>query len=48
MRTIIEMVAMTRLDCVLGSAALMRQALTQASPRAAPLGVRRAGWSTSR
>ncbi len=29
-RTIIEMVAATRLDCVLGSAALMRQALTQA------------------
>ncbi|MGI8625469.1 MAG: acyl-CoA dehydrogenase family protein [Geodermatophilaceae bacterium] len=28
--TIIEMVAMTRLDCVLGSAALMRAALTQA------------------
>ncbi|MFG2333348.1 acyl-CoA dehydrogenase family protein [Streptomyces sp. NPDC048604] len=29
-RTIIEMVAATRLDCVLGSAAQMRQALTQA------------------
>ncbi|MFG3349439.1 acyl-CoA dehydrogenase family protein [Streptomyces sp. NPDC048018] len=29
-RTIIEMVAATRLDCVLGSAALMRQAVTQA------------------
>jgi putative acyl-CoA dehydrogenase len=29
-RTIIEMVSMTRLDCVIGSAALMRQALTQA------------------
>jgi putative acyl-CoA dehydrogenase len=29
-RTIIEMVAATRLDCVLGSAALMRQALVQA------------------
>ncbi|MFD8148666.1 acyl-CoA dehydrogenase family protein [Streptomyces sp. NPDC059708] len=29
-RTIIDMVAATRLDCVLGSAALMRQALTQA------------------
>ncbi|MFD0269745.1 acyl-CoA dehydrogenase family protein [Streptomyces sp. NPDC127106] len=29
-RTVIEMVAATRLDCVLGSAALMRQALTQA------------------
>ncbi|MFD9033949.1 acyl-CoA dehydrogenase family protein [Streptomyces sp. NPDC059567] len=29
-RTIIGMVAATRLDCVLGSAALMRQALTQA------------------
>jgi putative acyl-CoA dehydrogenase len=29
-RTIIEMVAATRLDCVLGSAAVMRQALAQA------------------
>ncbi len=29
-RTIIEMVSMTRLDCVIGSAALMRSALTQA------------------
>jgi putative acyl-CoA dehydrogenase len=29
-RTIIEMVSMTRLDCVIGSAALMRQALVQA------------------
>jgi putative acyl-CoA dehydrogenase len=29
-RTIIEMVSMTRLDCVIGSAALMRQALAQA------------------
>ncbi|MGW0736049.1 acyl-CoA dehydrogenase family protein [Streptomyces sp. NPDC002851] len=29
-RTIIEMVAATRLDCVLGSAALMRQAVVQA------------------
>ncbi|MEW2588212.1 acyl-CoA dehydrogenase family protein [Streptomyces virginiae] len=29
-RTIIEMVAATRLDCVIGSAALMRQSLTQA------------------
>ena len=29
-RTIIEMVSMTRLDCVIGSASLMRQALTQA------------------
>ncbi|MFG2298646.1 acyl-CoA dehydrogenase family protein [Streptomyces sp. NPDC048603] len=29
-RTIIEMVAATRLDCVIGSAALVRQALTQA------------------
>ncbi|MER7762344.1 acyl-CoA dehydrogenase family protein [Streptomyces sp. NPDC097619] len=29
-RTIIDMVAATRLDCVTGSAALMRQALTQA------------------
>ncbi len=31
MRTIIEMVAATRLDCVLGSAALMRHALAEAS-----------------
>ena len=30
-RTIIEMVAATRLDCVLGSASLMRRALTEAS-----------------
>jgi putative acyl-CoA dehydrogenase len=30
-RTIIEMVAATRLDCVLGSAALMRRALAEAS-----------------
>jgi putative acyl-CoA dehydrogenase len=29
-RTIIEMVSMTRLDCVIGSAALMRQTLVQA------------------
>ncbi|MFD9573940.1 acyl-CoA dehydrogenase family protein [Streptomyces sp. NPDC059982] len=29
-RTIIEMVAATRMDCVIGSASLMRQALTQA------------------
>lgn len=29
-RTIIEMVAMTRLDCVLGAAALMRQAVAEA------------------
>ena len=31
MRTIIEMVAATRLDCVLGSTALMRRALNEAS-----------------
>ena len=31
MRTIIEMVAATRLDCVLGSASLMRRALAEAS-----------------
>ncbi|MGV8790350.1 DNA alkylation response protein, partial [Pseudomonas aeruginosa] len=29
--TIIEMVAMTRFDCMIGSSALMRQALTQAA-----------------
>ncbi|MFJ4832493.1 acyl-CoA dehydrogenase family protein [Streptomyces sp. NPDC088747] len=34
-RTIIEMVAATRLDCVLGSAALMRQAVAQAVHHAA-------------
>ena len=42
-RTIIEMVAATRLDCVLGSAALMRHALDRGVlARRAPLGVRRA------
>ncbi|MFJ8586779.1 acyl-CoA dehydrogenase family protein [Streptomyces sp. NPDC093595] len=34
-RTIIEMVAATRLDCVIGSAALMRQAVAQAVHHAA-------------
>lgn len=34
-RTIIEMVAATRLDCVVGSAALMRQGVTQAIHHAA-------------
>jgi hypothetical protein len=34
-RTIIEMVAGTRLDCVLGSAALMRAAVSEASSHAA-------------
>ncbi|WP_028798108.1 acyl-CoA dehydrogenase family protein [Streptomyces purpureus] len=34
-RTIIEMVAATRLDCVIGSAALMRQAVAQAAHHAA-------------
>ena len=39
---IIEMVATTRLDCVLGSAATVRAALTQAvAPRPAPAGLRR-------
>ena len=33
--TIIEMVSMTRLDCVIGSASLMRQALVQAAHHAA-------------
>jgi putative acyl-CoA dehydrogenase len=33
-RTIIEMVSMTRLDCVIGSAALMRQAVLQATHHA--------------
>ena len=35
MRTIIEMVSATRLDCVLGSAALMRAAVAQATHHAA-------------
>ncbi|MBI4942447.1 MAG: acyl-CoA dehydrogenase family protein [Actinobacteria bacterium] len=34
-RTIVEMVALTRLDCVLGTAALMRQAVAQATHHAA-------------
>ncbi len=34
-RTIVEMVNCTRLDCVIGSAALMRQALSQATHHAA-------------
>ncbi|GGX08334.1 acyl-CoA dehydrogenase family protein [Streptomyces chryseus] len=34
-RTIIEMVAATRLDCVIGSAALMRQSVAQATHHAA-------------
>jgi putative acyl-CoA dehydrogenase len=34
-RTIIEMVTMTRLDCVLGSASIMRAALTEAAHHAA-------------
>ncbi|HEY2206496.1 MAG TPA: acyl-CoA dehydrogenase family protein [Pseudonocardia sp.] len=34
-RTIIEMVTMTRLDCVLGSASIMRSALTEAAHHAA-------------
>jgi putative acyl-CoA dehydrogenase len=34
-RTIIEMVNMTRLDCVIGSASLMRQAIAQATHHAA-------------
>ena len=33
-RTIIEMVSATRLDCVLGSTALMRQAVAQATHHA--------------
>ena len=41
-RTIIEMVAATRLDCVLGSSSLMRAALARGVvARGAPLGVRR-------
>jgi putative acyl-CoA dehydrogenase len=34
-RTIVEMVALTRLDCTLGTAALMRQAVAQATHHAA-------------
>ena len=41
-RTIIDMVTMTRLDCVIGSAAVQRAALTQALHHVArPVGVRR-------
>ncbi len=41
-RTIIDMVAATRLDCVLGSAATMRAAVTPGgAPRSTPLRVRR-------
>ena len=48
-RTIIEMVNHTRLDCVIGSAALMRQAVAQAHPPLPPTAARSAGgWSTSR
>ena len=38
MQTIIEMVSMTRLDCVLGSAALTRAALTEAAHHVAHRG----------
>ena len=48
-RTIIEMVAATRLDCVLGSASLMRQrARGGVVARRAPLGLRRRCSPTSR
>ena len=42
MRTIIEMVHHTRLDCVLGSAAIMRQGVAQATGTPTTGGVRRA------
>ena len=49
-RTIIEMVNMTRLDCVIGvGRRACGSALMQARPpRPPPAGVRRARWSTSR
>ncbi len=47
-RTIIEMVAATRLDCVLGSAALMRHALAEASWHAAHRSAFGGRWPTSR
>ena len=46
--TIIEMVSMTRLDCVLGSASLMRVALSEAAHHvAAPQRVRRPAGATT-
>ena len=47
-RTIIEMVAATRLDCVLGSAALMRQAVAQAVHHATYRRRSAGSWPTSR
>ena len=48
-RTIIEMVSATRLDCVLGSTALMRAGGRAGDPpRGAPQRVRRAAAPTSR
>jgi putative acyl-CoA dehydrogenase len=48
-RTIIEMVAATRLDCVLGSASLMRRALAEARPGTSRTGPRSVACSpTSR
>ena len=47
-RTIIEMVAATRLDCVLGSASLMRHALAEASWHVSHRPPSAACWWTSR
>ena len=47
-RTIIEMVAATRLDCVLGSASLMRHALAEASWHVAHRSAFGSCWPTSR
>ena len=46
--TIIEMVAMTRFDCMVGSSSLMRQALTQAAHHCAHRKVGGKVWPTSR
>ncbi len=47
-RTIINMVSATRLDCVLGSAATMRQALVRATHHARHRQAFGGRWSTSR
>ena len=47
-RTIIEMVAATRLDCVLGSASLMRRALAEASWHVSHRSAFGGAWPTSR
>ncbi|HZY00024.1 MAG TPA: acyl-CoA dehydrogenase family protein [Dermatophilaceae bacterium] len=47
-RTILDMVAATRLDCVLGSSATMRQALVRAIHHTRHRAALAASWSTSR